>query len=95
MTRVRKITLSRFRGARFELPLDFSNKYRSVAIYGENASGKSTITDALEWFIRGRVDHLWKEDCYEASLRNVLAGAEGDSTVEIVFDGKIAIYCII
>nr|WP_321455802.1 hypothetical protein [uncultured Cohaesibacter sp.] len=88
MTRVRKITLLRFRGARFELPIDFSNKYRSVAIYGENASGKSTITDALEWFIRGRVDHLWKEDCYEASLRNVLAGAEGDSTVEIVFDGK-------
>ncbi|AIK40944.1 hypothetical protein [Brucella anthropi] len=86
MTKVRKLTVSRFRGARFELPLDFSKKTKSVAIFGENASGKSTITDALEWFIHDRVDHLWREDCKQDSLRNVLAD-DKPSYVELVFDG--------
>lgn len=86
MTKVRKITVSRFRGARFELPLDFSKNTKSVAIFGENASGKSTITDALEWFIHDRVDHLWREDCKQDSLRNVLAD-DKPSSVELVFDG--------
>lgn len=86
MTKVRKITVSRFRGARFDLPLDFSSKTKSVAIFGENASGKSTITDALEWFIHDRVDHLWREDCKQDSLRNVLAD-DKPSTVELVFSG--------
>ncbi|XZQ30313.1 AAA family ATPase [Rhodobacter capsulatus] len=86
MTKVRKITISRFRGARFELPLDFSKNTKSVAIFGENASGKSTITDALEWFIHDRVDHLWREDCKQDSLRNVLADNK-PSSVEMVFDG--------
>lgn len=86
MTKVRKVTVSRFRGARFDLPLDFSKKTKSVAIFGENASGKSTITDALEWFIHDRVDHLWREDCKQDSLRNVLAD-DKPSSVELVFDG--------
>ncbi len=86
MTKVRKLMISRFRGARFDLPLDFSKKTKSVAIFGENASGKSTITDALEWFIHDRVDHLWKEDCKQDSLRNVLAD-DKPSYVELVFDG--------
>lgn len=87
MTKVRKITVSRFRGARFELPLDFSKKTKSVAIFGENASGKSTITDALEWFIHDRVAHLWREDCKQDSLRNVLAD-DKPTSVELVFDGN-------
>ncbi|RFB06232.1 hypothetical protein [Parvularcula marina] len=86
MTKVRKITVSRFRGARFDLPLDFSKKMKSVAIFGENASGKSTITDALEWFIHDRVGHLWREDCKQDALRNVLADNK-PSSVELVFDG--------
>ncbi|MCT8970790.1 hypothetical protein [Microbaculum marinisediminis] len=86
MTKIHKLKVSRFRGARFELPLDFSKKTKSVAIFGENASGKSTITDALEWFIHDRVDHLWREDCKQDSLRNVLADDE-PSSVELVFDG--------
>ena len=74
MTRLRKLNIRGFRGSRFDLPLEFTKDYRSVAIFGENAAGKSTITDALEWFLLGRVDHLWREDCKEELLRNVLIG---------------------
>jgi recombinational DNA repair ATPase RecF len=77
MIRLRRLTIKGFRGARFDLQLDFTDARRSLAVFGENASGKSTITDAMEWFLLGRIDHLWREDCKEAALRHVLC-AEGE-----------------
>ncbi|QDZ00239.1 AAA family ATPase [Nitratireductor mangrovi] len=88
MTRLRQLHAARFRGARFELSLDFTKHHKSIAIYGENASGKSTITDALEWFIMDRVGHLWREDCRHAALRHVHCDEQDGSSVTIQFDGK-------
>jgi len=87
MTKLRKLSVSGFRGARFALPLDFTNKSRSLAIFGENAAGKSTITDALEWFLTDRVGHLWREDCKQEALRHVLIAEGDDSTVAVEFIG--------
>ena len=88
MTKLRLVKIAAFRGARFELPLDFGKNNKSLAIFGENAAGKSTITDALEWFIHDRVGHLWREDCRQEALRHVLAKDEDDCRVEVRFDGK-------
>jgi recombinational DNA repair ATPase RecF len=85
MIRLRKLNISGFRGARFDLPMDFTKDYRSVSIFGENASGKSTVTDALEWFLLGKIEHLWREDCNEAALRNVLLGDKDPSVVSLEF----------
>jgi recombinational DNA repair ATPase RecF len=85
MIKIRKLTVAGFRGARFTLPLDFTDEHRSLSVFGENASGKSTITDAIEWSIKDRVDHLWREDCREASLRNVLLNPNDPSEVIIEF----------
>jgi recombinational DNA repair ATPase RecF len=87
VTKLRKLSVSGFRGARFALPLDFSNKSKSLAIFGENAAGKSTITDALEWFLTDRVGHLWREDCKQEALRHVLIEDGADSTVTVEFNG--------
>lgn len=87
MTKLHTVKATGFRGARYELSLDFKKKHKSMAIFGENAAGKSTITDALEWFIRGRVEHLWKEDCKQDALRNVKCGDDDASRVEISFGG--------
>jgi recombinational DNA repair ATPase RecF len=88
MTKLRCLTATGFRGARFKLPLDFTKKHRSLAIYGENAAGKSTVTDALEWFIRDRIEHLWKEDCKLDALRHVKCSDDEASVVEVIFDGS-------
>ena len=88
MAKLRFLRAEAFRGARFSLPLDFTNDHRSIAIFGENATGKSTITDALEWFIHDRVDHLWREGCKQAALRHFLAKDEDVSLVEVHFDAK-------
>ncbi|MDE0398474.1 MAG: hypothetical protein OXL96_11790 [Candidatus Poribacteria bacterium] len=88
MAKLRSLRITAFRGARFDLTLDFRKKNRSLAIFGENAAGKSTITDALEWFIHDRVGHLWREDCKQEALRHVLANENDDCRVGVCFDGK-------
>ena len=70
MVSLRKIKLEGFRGARLPVEMDFTNRHASVAIYGDNGGGKSTITDALEWFYFNKIEHLWREDCKEECLRN-------------------------
>jgi chromosome segregation ATPase len=50
MVNLRKIKLEGFRGARLPVEMDFTHRHASIAIYGDNGGGKSTITDALEWF---------------------------------------------
>lgn len=87
MTKLRRLSVSGFRGARFALPLDFTNKSKSLAIFGENATGKSTITDAIEWFLTDRVGHLWREDCKQEALRHVLIAEGDESTVTLEFIG--------
>ena len=88
MVRIRKITISGFRAARYPLPLDLTGSCRSVAIFGENASGKSTITDGIEWFFYDKVEHLWREDCKEDALRNIHLDDKDDALVSLDLSNK-------
>jgi hypothetical protein len=88
MVRLRGIEITGFRGCRFPMSVDFTTNCKSIAIFGENASGKSSITDAIEWLVFDRVGHLWREDCKEGALRNVrLPGCE-DAVVSLAFNDK-------
>ncbi len=55
MTKIASIELSAFRGIRSEV-LDLGG--RSLFVYGENGTGKSSIIDGLEFFFTGNVSHL-------------------------------------
>jgi len=58
--RLERIDLSWFRGAADPVALEVSG--RSVVVYGENGSGKSSFVDAIEYVLRdGRVGHLSHE----------------------------------
>jgi len=83
MIKLRKLNARGFRGARFDLSVDFGENFSSVAVYGDNAAGKSTIADALEWLLLGTVRHLWREGCKEESLRNILLNASELSEVDV------------
>jgi hypothetical protein len=85
MIRLERIELTGFRGALEKLPLELTSTGRSVAIFGENAAGKSSLTDAIEWFYNDRVDHLWKEHCKESSLRHALLAEKASSAVAVDF----------
>ena len=90
-TKLKKIKIEGFRGARFPLELDFTKNAKSTGIYGDNGGGKSTITDGIEWFYTDRVDHVWKEDCKQECLRNTRFPDDKDAVVKMEFsDDKIS-----
>jgi len=55
-TKINKISLKGIRGVQETMELSLSQK--SILLYGEKGSGKSSISDALEWFLNDRVNHL-------------------------------------
>jgi hypothetical protein len=58
--RIETIELSWFRGAADPIKLESNSK--SVVIYGENGSGKSSFVDAVEYMLNsGRINHLAHE----------------------------------
>ena len=58
--RLERIDLSWFRGAADPVALEADCK--SVVVYGQNGSGKSSFVDAIEYLLRdGRVGHLSHE----------------------------------
>jgi recombinational DNA repair ATPase RecF len=85
MVRLRRLEITGFRGAVQLLSVDLSSACRSIAIFGENATGKSSLSDAIEWFYTDRVDHLWRENCKESALRNTLVADKVPSTVLLEF----------
>lgn len=85
MIRIRSLEIAGFRGSLAPLSVDFANDRKSIAIFGDNASGKSSLTDAIEWFYWNRVEHLWRENCKEGALRHVLLKENEAAHVEIHF----------
>jgi DNA repair exonuclease SbcCD ATPase subunit len=58
--RIKEICLSWFRGAADPIALDLHSK--SIVVYGENGSGKSSFVDAIEYVLRsGKIGHLSHE----------------------------------
>jgi hypothetical protein len=83
MSHLRAIEIYGFRGVSGKLTVPLNG--RSLAVYADNAVGKSSIADAVEWFYTDRVDHLWKENCKESALRNALLSETEESSVSLQF----------
>ena len=55
-TKIKNITIKGLRGVQETLTLPLSEK--SILIYGDNGTGKSSISDSIEWFFNDKVRHL-------------------------------------
>ncbi|MGH9335667.1 MAG: AAA family ATPase, partial [Vicinamibacteria bacterium] len=85
--RLKRLTMRSFRGVPGEMEVDFGNG-QSIAVYGDNGTGKSTIADALEWFFTGGIELLSHEGRQHA-VRNLGGAGTGDTSVEIVTSGAL------
>jgi recombinational DNA repair ATPase RecF len=86
MIKIKSINLNGFRGVRDTLQLKLESK--SILLFGENGAGKSSITDAFEWFYNDCVKHLTCEEIEKkglSALRNIFIANTGKSSVEISF----------
>ena len=76
-----------FRGVPGQMTVDFG-KGESIAVYGDNGTGKSTIADALEWYFTGQIELLSHEGRQHA-VRYVGGESDGVTAVEIVTNGTL------
>lgn len=86
MIKIKSISIKGFRGVKNELLLKLNSN--SALFFGNNGTGKSSITDAIEWFYNNSVGHLSSEEIDRkgglTALMNTFADIEKCS-VEINF----------
>jgi chromosome segregation ATPase len=61
---------------------------QSLAVYGDNGTGKSTIADALEWYFTGGIELLSHEGRQHA-IKNLGPAGGGETAVELVTSGEL------
>jgi DNA repair exonuclease SbcCD ATPase subunit len=85
--RIHRLVMRAFRGVPGEMTVDFG-KGESIAVYGDNGTGKSTIADALEWYFTGEIEFLSHEGRQHA-VRHVGGDDAGTTSVEVVTNGAL------
>lgn len=91
--RVARFSCEAFRGSPAELALDFTKQGAALStlIFGDNGSGKSTIVDAIEFGLQGRVGRSTSYDSpLGPSLRSFARGADTAPRVRVeLSDGSV------
>jgi len=91
MVKIKNLLIEGIRGIKQEVILPLNNK--SILIFGENGSGKSSITDALEWFYYDGIDHLSSEEIGRKgidALRNIRIDESEEGTITLEYsDSKL------
>jgi DNA repair exonuclease SbcCD ATPase subunit len=90
MNKINSIQIAGIRGIRDSIQLDLNRK--PVLCYGDNGTGKSSITDAFEWFFYDRIEHLSSEEVAaskgKGALRNLFLSSSALASVKIDFAQK-------
>jgi len=84
--RIERLQMQAFRGIpdTFELHLDG----KSLLVFGENGTGKSSIADALEWYFTGRIELLSHEG-RDRATRHVGADRKLRTAVTVTTTGTL------
>lgn len=89
MTKIKNLEITGLRGVKESLNLNLDKK--SILIYGDNGTGKSSLTDSFEWFYDNHIAHLSNEEIGgrgREALRNIFLADEDDGYININFDDK-------
>ena len=88
MIKIKEIKIQGFRGIKGPLMLNLDNK--SILIFGENSSGKSSVTDAIEWYYFDGIKHLSnKEAGGRTPLRNLFIPDNEEAFARIVYSDNL------
>jgi energy-coupling factor transporter ATP-binding protein EcfA2 len=88
--KINNLTISGIRGIQNTMNLSLNGK--SVLLYGENGSGKSSITDAIEWLYKDSVSHLANAEInLKEALRNSYTDKAINSEISITYNQNFTI----
>jgi DNA repair exonuclease SbcCD ATPase subunit len=89
--KIEEIKVKGLRGIKEEIVFPLNKN--SILLYGENGSGKSSVTDALEWFYYDKIEHLSSEEIGRKGLeglKNIHIGESEDGFISIDYsDSKL------
>ena len=90
MMRLKTVRIENFRGIKqvLEFPFKKGNTNTSLAIYGKNGTGKSSIVDAWEWLYDYKIYHLAREGAGEKDYPHKDTDGS-NSYIELEFDGEV------
>lgn len=89
MTKIKNLEITGLRGVKETLTLNLNKK--SMLIYGDNGTGKSSLTDSFEWFYNNHIVHLSNEEISgrgREALRNIFLAKADDGYINLNFDDK-------
>lgn len=82
--KISKIEIDGIRGIQSKTDLVLDGK--SIVLYGDNGTGKSSISDSIEWFYTNKVSHLSSAEIdLKDALRNVTKNEDEESIVSLSF----------
>lgn len=88
MAKIKSIKINGLRGVREPLTLELNKK--SILVYGDNGTGKSSLTDSFEWFFYDKIGHLSNEEIGRRkgrdALRNIFIPDTEDGFIDLTFD---------
>ncbi len=84
--KLKKLSGQSFRGIRKRVWLDFGDDCKNLILFGNNGDGKSSFSDALEWFFTDKIEHLKREGCGREDYFNDASPETEDAIVEISFN---------
>ncbi|MEI6866578.1 hypothetical protein [Flavicella sp.] len=92
MTKIKSINIKGIRGAKNNLELNLNGK--SILLYGDNGTGKSSISDSIEWYYTDKVGHLASNEIdTKDALRNATLSDTDISEVDISFMKESELDC--
>ncbi|MDP3469602.1 MAG: hypothetical protein Q8S11_14780 [Daejeonella sp.] len=88
VTKIENILISGIRGIMNTVTLPLNEK--SILLYGDNGTGKSSISDSVEWFYTDKVSHLaGSEIDLKDALRNAYLANSDNSFVKVEYNKNI------
>src|SRR3989338_2749840 len=85
---LKKLVVKGFRGTRKEIWIDFENSTKNLVLFGNNGDGKSSFSDAIEWFFTDKIAYLQREGCGRDDYFNRYMPPEDDAVVELNFNNN-------
>jgi len=86
--KIKQLSISGLRGVKEVLTLPLHEK--SVLLYGDNGTGKSSISDSLEWFYTDNVNHLSSTEIdLKEALRNCYLDEDAVSSININYSQSV------
>ncbi|MBA7506279.1 hypothetical protein ES706_04960 [subsurface metagenome] len=84
--KLKKLSGEGFRGILKRVWLDFEDDCKNLVLFGNNGDGKSSFSDALEWFFTDRIEDLQREGCGIEDYFNDALPKTQDAVVENSFN---------